>query len=75
MARAKSERPVTVLVGPELEAILRERAKNNGRSLTKEAVFLIETALACTSEDVRRTLHVLYKAGVEVTEEATPQAV
>ncbi|GJE78086.1 hypothetical protein BGCPKDLD_4697 [Methylorubrum suomiense] len=72
MPAGKRERPVTVLVSEELEAILRERSKSNHRSLTKEAVFLIETALACESESVRQTLHLFYKAGVEVTEEAIP---
>lgn len=60
------------MVSPELDAILRSRAVANGRSVTKEMVFLMETALGVSSESVRETIHLLYKAGVEVTEEATP---
>jgi plasmid stability protein len=71
MKTAKSERPISVLVGPELDAVLRARAATNHRSLTKEVVFLIETALGCSSENVRETIHLLYKANVEVTPEAT----
>jgi plasmid stability protein len=71
MATVKSERPISVLVRPDLEAVLRARAVSNHRSLTKEVVFLIETALGCSSENVRETIHLLYKAGVEVTPEAT----
>lgn len=70
----KKERPVTMLVRPELEAVLRARATANHRSLTKEIVFLVETALGCSSENVRETIHLLYKMGAEVTtEEASPQ--
>lgn len=60
------EKPMTVLMKPSLEAIIRERARANGRSLTKEIVVLLETALAVESEDVRKALHTLFKAGVEV---------
>lgn len=68
MTTKTGEKPITVLLKPGLETVLRERAKANGRSLTKEAVTLMETALAVESEDVRKTLHLLFKAGVEVTE-------
>lgn len=71
MKNSKSERPITVLVGQDLGDILRARAVSNHRSLTKEVVYLIETALGCSSENVRETIHLLYKAGVDVTPEAT----
>jgi hypothetical protein len=63
------EKPITVMVKPELHEILRHRAEQNHRSVTKEVVFLIETALGCASESVRETMHLLYKANAEVTEE------
>ncbi len=73
MSRVKKERPVSVLVGPDLEAVLRTRASANHRSLTKEIVYLIEVALGCSSENVREAIHLLYKANVEITDEATGQ--
>lgn len=73
--RAKRERnpAVTVAVSHELDEILRARAAANHRSVTKEVVFLIETALGCSSEQVREAIHLLYKAGIEVTEPGTAQ--
>ncbi len=62
--------PMTVLVKPDLEAIIRQRAGANGRTISKELVVLIETALAIESEDVRKALHLLFKAEVEVTDDA-----
>lgn len=73
MKTAKSERPISVLVRPDLDAVLRARAASNHRSLTKEVVFLIETALGVSSDNVRETIHLLYKAGVDVTDQSTSQ--
>ncbi|WP_273288280.1 hypothetical protein [Methylorubrum populi] len=67
------ERPITVMVDPDLHTILKARANANHRSVTREVIFLIETALACSSESVRETMHLFYKMGVEVTSEATDQ--
>ncbi|WP_204307951.1 hypothetical protein, partial [Klebsiella pneumoniae] len=60
-SQSNVERPLTVMVKPDLDAVLRARAVANHRSVTKEIVFLIETALGCTSESVRETVHLLYK--------------
>lgn len=74
MSRKKVDTPLTVLVKPELDAILRNRAEKNHRTISKEIIFLIETALGLESEAVRNTLHLLYAAngGVIEDEGATP---
>ena len=74
MSRKKVDTPLTVLVKPELDAILRNRAEKNHRTISGEINFLIQTALALESEAVRDTLHLLYAAngGLTVEEEATP---
>jgi hypothetical protein len=66
---------MTMLVPPDLEAILRQRAATNHRTLSKEMIFLIETGLAVSSEKVREAMHLFYKMNVEVitTEPATDQ--
>ncbi|KQS75034.1 hypothetical protein ASG32_08025 [Methylobacterium sp. Leaf361] len=71
--KTSGEKPITVMVKPDLHEILKHRAEQNHRSVTKEVVYLIETALGCASENVRETMHLLYKAGVEFTEETTDQ--
>jgi plasmid stability protein len=73
MAAGKSERPISVLVRPDLDAVLRARAAANHRSLTKEVVFLIETALGVSSDNVREAIHLFYKANAEVTDQSTSQ--
>ena len=72
MPNYKYGRPISVLVNQDLEEIIRNRSATNHRSMTKEIVFLIETALAVESEDVRRTMQLLYKIGAEVIESPTP---
>lgn len=73
--KVRNVRSITVELTPELDAVLRARAVANHRSVTREVVFLMETALGCASENVREAIHLLYKAGVEVTEEPIPQPV
>ncbi len=73
MAKKKVDKPLTVLVGPELDQVLRNRALKNHRTISKEIIFLLETALGLESENVRTTMHLVWKASGEVTEEATPR--
>jgi hypothetical protein len=74
MSRKQKPIPMTVLVRPEIEQILRARAANNHRPISGEINFLIETALGCESEDVRKTMHLFWKLSGETTPtaEASP---
>lgn len=54
---------ITVLMDPALHVVLFDRSEMNNRSVSKEIVHLIETALAVKSEMTRETLHFLYRAG------------
>lgn len=53
---------VTVVMRREFQDILRSRAEINNRSVSKEILFLIETALAMKSETTREMIHFMYKA-------------
>ena len=64
--RSSIEKSMTIMVAPDLEAVIRERAAVNHRSMTKEMVHLIEVALGVESDQVREAIHLLYKAGIEV---------
>lgn len=70
MPSKKVDKPLTVLVRPDLDKVLRHRAGKNHRTISKEIIFLIECALGLESENVRATMHLLWKASGEVSEEA-----
>lgn len=53
---------VSLYLDPELREMLQVRAKRNQRSLNQEITFLIETALAYKSDQIKETLHMLLKA-------------
>lgn len=48
------------------------RATTNHRSLSKEILFLMEVALAVESEQVRETVHLLYKMNVSTEVQPAP---
>jgi hypothetical protein len=58
-----TKKMVSVLMTSELQDVLRMRAKMNNRSLTKEILFLIETALAIKSETTREFIQFMHQAG------------
>lgn len=67
-----SPRYMTVLVPPDLEKVLRQRAATNHRTLSREMIFLMETGLGVQSEEVQQAIHLFYKMNVEVTVEPQP---
>jgi hypothetical protein len=52
----------TVVLSKELHEMLQLRSERNLRSLSQEIVYLIETGLAQKSDQVRDTIHMIYKA-------------
>jgi hypothetical protein len=67
-----SPRYMTVLVPPQLEEVLRNRAATNHRTLSKEMIFLMEAGLGVSSEKVREAIHLFYKMNAEVVTSEVP---
>lgn len=65
----------TATFEPELLTLLRDRADLNGRSVNKEIIILIESALAAEVDDNLQILRMLMKASGGYPQPQAPEKV